>query len=410
MDPAGYLPDAGSDPAAGAGPCRRDAWLSCSGSVFQQKKQPRELPLERFWLVSRAQDPGRAILFRALLAIGLVLIVTLITYIDRYGYLDSNNPDHTLTFLDSLYYATVTITTTGYGDLVPSSEFARLISAILVTPLRVLFLVLLVGTTLEALTTQSRKRAKVKARQKEWKGHTIIAGFGVKGRSALEYLRKHDIDTLAIIIDDNKEVLRRAESKQRVDGIEGKAFDRDTLDLAGIHDARKLIIALNTDEHALLTVLRARELNPELNIVVSCRKEENQELLKRSGADEVIVSASSAGRILGMAADAPDAAKVVNDLLTFGDGLDIDDRVIERDGEDIAKRGQTPIAVIRYRNGNQEGRVLRPGFDEDVTPLRKGDRIVFIATRKDNEIVVPPKPVKATGPVKVTSATDDPAE
>lgn len=371
----------------------------------------RELPLERYWLVSRAPDPSRAILARVGIAVGLILIVAVITWLDRSGYIDANNPGYQFNFLDSLYYATVTITTTGYGDMVPSSQFAKLTSVVVVTPLRVFFLALLVGTTLEALTAQSRKRARVKAKMKEMRDHTIICGFGVKGRSALDFLRKHGLgETEVTVIDDDTEVLRRAQEKEKVDGIEGKAFDREILKGAGVEHAAKLIVAVNTDEHAVLTVLRARELNPDLEIVASCRKEENQDLLKRSGADEVIVSASSAGRILGMAADAPDAAMVLNDLLTFGDGLDIDDRVVEKDGEDIARPGQTPIAVIRHDENNGGPRALRPGFDESATPLRSGDRVVFIATRKGGRIAVPPRPLQRTGPVKVASAEDDPAE
>lgn len=363
-------------------------------------------PLDNFLLVSRAKDPRRAILIRAGIAVSLILIVAVITWLDRSGYIDANNPGYTFNFLDSLYYSTVTITTTGYGDLVPSSQFARFISIVVVTPLRVLFLVLLVGTTLEALTTESRKRARVNAKRKELKGHTLICGYGVKGRSAREYLLKHDIETQVFVIDDSRAALRVA-NRDGVDGILGKAFDREVLEEAGIQDAAKLIVSLNTDELTILTVLRARELNPDIDIVASCRREENVDLIKGSGADEVIVSASSAGRILGMAADAPDAARVVNDLLTFGDGLDIDDRVARHDGEDIARPGTTPIAVIRYEAGSDNGRILRPGFDEDCKPLHKGDRVVFIATRKDNEIAVPDRAVQGSGPVTITPAEDD---
>lgn len=381
--------------------------------MFQRRKEPgtngrrRELPLERYWLVSRAADPRRAILIRAGIAVGIIFFVGFITWLDRDGYIDANNPGYTFNFLDSLYYATVTVTTTGYGDLVPSSQLARFISVVVVTPLRVLFLVLLVGTTLEALTTQSRKRARVKSMVKNLYGHTIICGFGVKGRSALEYMRKHNRGSNVLVIDDNREVLDRARMKEEVDGIEGKAFDREILRAAGIEHADRLIISLNTDEHAVLTVLRARELNPDIQIVSTCRKEENQELLKQSGADEVIVSASSAGRILGMAADAPDAAMVVNDLLTFGDGLDIDDRIVEEDGEKIARPGLTPIAVVRNVDPDGAARVLRPGIDEQAQPLKKGDRVVFIARRKDNEIEIPVEHPEENGPVPVASAIDE---
>ena len=58
--------------------------------------------------------------------------------------------------LDAFYYSTVTITTTGYGDVRPVSDEARLVTTILVTPARILFLIILVGTTLEILAERSR--------------------------------------------------------------------------------------------------------------------------------------------------------------------------------------------------------------------------------------------------------------
>jgi voltage-gated potassium channel Kch len=40
-------------------------------------------------------------------------------------------------------YATVTLSTTGYGDIVPVTDAARLVNTVLITPIRVIFLILL---------------------------------------------------------------------------------------------------------------------------------------------------------------------------------------------------------------------------------------------------------------------------
>ena len=61
-----------------------------------------------------------------------------------------------ISLLDAFYYSTVSITTTGYGDVRPVTDEARLVTMVLVTPARVLFLILLVGTTLEILAERSR--------------------------------------------------------------------------------------------------------------------------------------------------------------------------------------------------------------------------------------------------------------
>jgi voltage-gated potassium channel len=109
------------------------------------------------------------------MALACMAATVAIVYADRGGYHD--NADGTVSFLDSVYYATVTLSTTGYGDIVPYSASARLSNVLLVTPLRVLFLIILVGTTLEVLTERTREQY----RQQRWRSavrdHTVIVGY-----------------------------------------------------------------------------------------------------------------------------------------------------------------------------------------------------------------------------------------
>jgi voltage-gated potassium channel len=50
----------------------------------------------------------------------------------------------------------VSVTTTGYGDITPVTDAARLATILIVTPARILFLLLLLGTTIELLTERWR--------------------------------------------------------------------------------------------------------------------------------------------------------------------------------------------------------------------------------------------------------------
>jgi voltage-gated potassium channel len=209
------------------------------------------------------------------------------------------------------------------------------------------------------------------------KDHIVVLGFGIKGRAALEYLRNHSDDCPAVAIDIDEEALEAA-NRLNVNGIVGKAYDQEILKAADIEEASTVIVALGTDEQSVLAVLRVREVAPEATIVVSCREEDNVELLSSSGADEVIVSSSSAGRLLGMAAEAPEAARVINDLLTFGEGLDIDERIITTHGEPMEQdRAETAIAVVR---GDV---VMRPG-DARCQPLEPDDRVIYINATEDD--------------------------
>ncbi|MDQ0942090.1 hypothetical protein QFZ67_003795 [Streptomyces sp. V1I1] len=70
---------------------------------------------------------------RLLMALAVLALTVLLVWADRVGYHD--NADDSVDFLDCACYATVTLSTTGYGDIVPYSDGARLTNVLIVTPL-----------------------------------------------------------------------------------------------------------------------------------------------------------------------------------------------------------------------------------------------------------------------------------
>lgn len=318
----------------------------------------------------------RALEQRLAAALVLVAIIAATCYLDRGGYAD-NAGGGEVGLLDAVYYATVSVTTTGYGDIVPVSDSARLLTIVVVTPARVLFLILLVGTTLEVLASHSMFLHRLRRFQRRLRDHVIVCGYGVKGRSALEFLRgAGDLDQVVVIDPDPVEV--DAASHDGLTGIVGSASDAETLHAAGIERARCVLVAPEHDDQAVLITLRARELAPQARIVAACREEANAELLENSGADSVIVSAAAAGRLMGLASRTPDAVALVADLLSSGDGLELEEREVGEDeiGLSLA-RDETFLGVIR------NGRLLRLSSPE-AGQLRRGDRLVYVKEKPNN--------------------------
>src|SRR3984957_17183344 len=153
-------------------------------------------------LPARAFSPFASVMRRAVFALALLMLASVLVYAQRSGYRDSAHPDQPLSFLDSLYYATVTLTTTGYGDIVPVTSATRLENTVLITPLRIGFLIALVGTTLGVLAERTRTGWKVGRWRSKVTGHTIVVGFGTKGRSAVRTLRESGVPGEAIIVVD----------------------------------------------------------------------------------------------------------------------------------------------------------------------------------------------------------------
>jgi voltage-gated potassium channel len=323
------------------------------------------------------RDPLRAISTRIVAAVGLVLFVVFVVYIDRDGYRDGNGDG--LTLLDCFYYAVVSLSTTGYGDITPTSQPARLVNVLLITPARVAFLIILVGTTLQVLTDQYRTNVRLTRWRRTVKDHVIVCGYGTKGRSAARTLLGKGVPREQIVVVDESADARARATAQGMAAVAGSASSTEALNEAGVRDASSVVVAVDRDDAAVLATLTARELNSEATIVVAVREEENVHLLHQSGASSVITSSGAAGRLLGHAVYEPRVTEVLEDLLSVGEGLDIEHRPVEESEVGALssleiERGLV-VGVIR------DGELIR--FDDPrVTELRAGDQVVYLHSHR----------------------------
>jgi voltage-gated potassium channel len=318
------------------------------------------------------QGPLRALAVRVALAVLLVLATVAIIYAGRAGYRDVNNDG--LTLLDCFYYAVVSLSTTGYGDITPVTPDARLVNILLITPARVLFLIILVGTTLEVLTDQYRNTLRVNRWRRKLKDHTIICGYGTKGTAAVSALLETGYDKSRIVIVENREAALRQAAANGLVAIEGNATRRSVLLQADVKNAKSVIIATDSDEASVLITLTVRQLTAgQVRIIAAVREQENAALLKQSGAHHVIVSSSTAGRLLGLTTTAPPLVDVVEDLLTPGQGMALAMRSAERDEVGRNPRELTTLVVALIRRG----KVVPLGGDQ-VTAIETGDMLVYI--------------------------------
>jgi voltage-gated potassium channel len=316
-------------------------------------------------------SPTRKIALRIVYALLVLFAAVLVVYADRGGYHDVTNDP--LSFLDCTYYATVSLSTTGYGDITPVSSSARLVNIVVMTPLRIAFLIVLIGTTVETLTTQSRQALKIQRWRSTVRNHTIVVGYGTKGRTAVSAMIGDEVAPGDIVVvDENSAALDRAKAAGLVT-VHGDGTKSEVLRLAGAQHAKSIVVAADQDATAVLVTLTARELAPQAKIIASAREAENQHLLRQSGADSTVVSSETAGRLLGIATVTPSVVEMVEDLLTPDAGFAIAEREVEAKELGGSPRHLSDIVLGVVRGGH----LLRVDSPE-VDALATGDRLLYV--------------------------------
>lgn len=316
-------------------------------------------------------SPIRRIVRRVIYALLVLAAAVLVVYLDRDGYRDAQ--ENEMSLLDCIYYATVSLSTTGYGDITPLTPSARLVNVLVITPMRIAFLIVLIGTTVETLTTQSHQALKIQRWRSTVRNHTIVVGYGTKGRTAVQAMVGDEVAPGDIVVvDENPAALDRARAAGLVTVV-GDATKSEVLRLAGAQHAKSIVVATDKDATAVLVTLTAREVAPKAKIVASAREAENQHLLRQSGADSTVVSSETAGRLLGIATQTPSVVEMVEDLLTPDAGFAISEREVEAKELGGSPRHLTDIVLGVVR----DGQLLRVDSPE-VDALAAGDRLLYI--------------------------------
>ncbi|MGI0054928.1 MAG: potassium channel family protein [Thermoplasmata archaeon] len=253
-------------------------------------------------------------LWKFLLAYGALIVVAAAGF----NQLNFDGKD----ILTSFYWAVETVSTVGYGDVVPTQPDARYftIGVILVA----VFLVAYLISIIISVVTDTSHRRSMGTLGTDFKGHTIVIGYGLTGRTAVRELLANR-QQVAVVTDNADEIpnIRELADESRLFVTFYSSGEREILGRVGASDARAVIVCTADDTSNLITALAVRTAAPQARVVVSVSRSELKPTLALAGVAYVTSPNDMGGRLLANASLRPDVANAFEDLTTASYGVDI---------------------------------------------------------------------------------------
>jgi voltage-gated potassium channel len=317
--------------------------------------------------------PEATLAIRGLIVVGLFAAVMAVLWWEREG-LKDNVDDH-ISFADVVYFTAVTITTVGYGDIVPVTPRARILDALFITPIRLIVWLIFVGTAYQLLFQRLFEDLRMTRLQRDLTNHVLVLGYGGSGSTAAGELAAQGIDAGSIVVVDQNEASVRLAADRGFTGLSGDATSEDLLRVAGAERARAAVVVLDRDDTTVLTILTLRHLSKGLRIVATVREEENRKLLYTAGADVVVAPFQVGGFLLADAVTTREAADVLTDLLSCAGTMQFVEVPATAGELGHAARELPDKLVVAVRRGS---RLIR-FWEEPRLTIETGDVLIAVA-------------------------------
>jgi len=286
-----------------------------------KKKRPKSFPsLRAFFFILKRE--------RFFFILGITLVILLGGAISLY-LLEHEVNKGVDNLGDAIYWAIISMTTTGYGDITPSTEGGRVIAAVVVVS--GLVLLSIVTATVSSVFVERKIREGKGLETVKFKDHIVLCGWNNNAEEIVEGLiRSLPTEKLHLILvnelsEEEVESLKYKFQEPGFRFLRGDFTREDVMARANITQARSAILLADTsgqhslekaDERTILGTLAIKSMAPEVKTCAELLNPENKQHLRRANVDEIVVRGEHIGNLLAGAATSPGLPRVIFSLLS----------------------------------------------------------------------------------------------
>lgn len=192
-------------------------------------------------------------------------------------------------FFTALYWTIATISTIGYGDIVPQTLGGRIFSIIIIisgVSVALYTFTVFMTFSMEGELKNILGMSKMQEKINRLKEHVIVCGYGKVGKRIVSNLIRGNVPFIVI---ENESAALEILIRNDMPHVYGDATYGEILDMAGISKAKVLMSCLSNDADNLYVILEAKEMNPKIHLILRASRPDSVRRFLRLGADKVIL-------------------------------------------------------------------------------------------------------------------------